>query len=1000
MTTLLRRSLSRTLVALTGVLLVIGISIAPASAQRAPASAQPKTTAPQAQPKSAAAQPKANPAFFPPFGPGDIVLPYNRKVWAQTFSDVTPDPNIRYGTLPNGMRYAIMKNATPPGQASLRMVVQAGSLMERDDQQGLAHFLEHMAFNGSTHVKEGDMVPMLERLGLAFGADTNASTGDTQTVYKLDLPRTNDETVDTSLMLFREAAGELTIAQDAMNRERGVVLSEERSRDEPEYRLYKSELAFVAQDSLVVRRMPIGLPDILRNAPAQAIKDYYRAYYRPERTTLVAVGDFDVATMENKIKARFSDWTAAGPAGAEPHLILPIRRGPETKVTVEPGSRLDISINWVSPPDLSPDSKATRTADMIEGFGFAVLNRRFERLGRAANPPFTDGGAFVDTLYDTQKRVDIDMTGQPGRWREALTAAITEQRRMVQFGVTKAELDREIAEARTGLVASVQRASTRSTPGLANMIAGSVDASAVVTNPQQDLDFFNEAVRQVTVDSVNAAMRQAFAGAGPLAFIGTPTPIEGGASAVTDALNTALAAPVTPGETVAVKTWPYTRFGTPGKVKDSQVVADLDTTFIQFENGVRLTVKPTTFRKDQILVSVRLGAGMLAFPNNKTPADWALSGTFMEGGLKDLTAEEVERIMADKVVGVSMGAGENSTSFSGGTRGADLDTEMQMLAAYVTAPGWRPEGFQRIKTTAGTSHDQQDATAGGVLGRELNAMLRAGDRRWGFPTREEIAAAQLSDVKALVENDLANGPVEIIIVGDTTVAKATAAVAATFGALPKRPTQAWKAPPAPVVNFPAPTPAPVTLTHKGRADDSEGFIAWKTNDFFADVHEARSLRVAAAIMDNRLVEELREKQGATYSPSASSLADSVFPGYGFVAASVETPPDNLPGFFSTVESVAADLRDKLVSDDELNRAKAPMIEATQRNFNSSNEFWLTQLTDAQTDPRHLTAIRSAMADLRTISAADVQAAARKYLLAGRAWKLQVRAAPAASGPRQ
>ena len=651
-------------------------------------------------------------------------------------------------------------------------------------------------------------------------------------------------------------------------------------------------------------------------------------------------------------------------------------------------------------PDLSPDSKAKRTADMIEGFGFAVLNRRFERLGRAANPPFTDGGAFVDTLYDTQKRVDIDMTGQPGRWREALTAAITEQRRMVQFGVTKAELDREIAEARTGLVASVQRASTRSTPGLANMIAGSVDASAVVTNPQQDLDFFNEAVRQVTVDSVNAAMRQAFAGAGPLAFIGTPTPIEGGASAVTDALNTALAAPVTPGETVAVKTWPYTRFGTPGKVKDSQVVADLDTTFIQFENGVRLTVKPTTFRKDQILVSVRLGAGMLAFPNNKTPADWALSGTFMEGGLKDLTAEEVERIMADKVVGVSMGAGENSTSFSGGTRGADLDTEMQMLAAYVTAPGWRPEGFQRIKTTAGTSHDQQDATAGGVLGRELNAMLRAGDRRWGFPTREEIAAAQLSDVKALVENDLANGPVEIIIVGDTTVAKATAAVAATFGALPKRPTQAWKAPPAPVVNFPAPTPAPVTLTHKGRADDSEGFIAWKTNDFFADVHEARSLRVAAAIMDNRLVEELREKQGATYSPSASSLADSVFPGYGFVAASVETPPDNLPGFFSTVESVAADLRDKLVSDDELNRAKAPMIEATQRNFNSSNEFWLTQLTDAQTDPRHLTAIRSAMADLRTISAADVQAAARKYLLAGRAWKLQVRAAPAASGPRQ
>ena len=176
----------------------------------------------------ASAQPvaQAPAASAPAWGPGPIVVPYARNVWPQTFSDVAPDPAIRFGTLPSGMRYAIQKNSTPTGQASLRLRFDAGSLMERDDQQGLAHFLEHMAFNGSKAVPEGDMIKILERLGLAFGADTNASTGWTETIYQLDLPRTDKETVDTALKLFREAASELLIEDAAIDRELAEVLSD------------------------------------------------------------------------------------------------------------------------------------------------------------------------------------------------------------------------------------------------------------------------------------------------------------------------------------------------------------------------------------------------------------------------------------------------------------------------------------------------------------------------------------------------------------------------------------------------------------------------------------------------------------------------------------------------------------------------------------------------------------------------------------------------------
>jgi len=248
--------------------------------------------------------------------------------WPQATSDLKADPDTRFGALPNGMRYAIRRQTIPAGQGALRLWIGAGALEESDAQQGLAHFLEHMAFNGSKGVKEGDMIRILERLGLAFGPDTNASTGFDETIYKLDLPRTNAETLDTSLMLLRETASELTIAPQSADRERGVVLSEERARDTPDYRIVKQRLAFLLKDQRLPERMPIGKVEVLKTAPASLIADFYRAYYRPEHAVLVAVGDFDPDQMEAKIRVRFGDWRAPAPAGAYPDLGAVRQRRP------------------------------------------------------------------------------------------------------------------------------------------------------------------------------------------------------------------------------------------------------------------------------------------------------------------------------------------------------------------------------------------------------------------------------------------------------------------------------------------------------------------------------------------------------------------------------------------------------------------------------------------------------------------------------------------------
>ena len=912
--------------------------------------------------------------------------------WAQAVSDVAPDPAWRFGVLPNGMRYAIRKNATPPAQASLRLWFDAGSLMEADDQQGLAHFLEHMAFNGSRNVPEGEMIKILERHGLAFGADTNAQTSFDETTYQLDLPKTDDGTVDTSLMLLREAAGELTIAPEAVDRERGVVLSEERARDTPNYRVAIQSLSAQMEGQLPPKRIPIGKTDVLKTAPAQRIRDFYEAYYRPERAVLVAVGDFDVDAMEAKIKAKFGDWAGKGQPGKNPDLGPVAKRGPTAKLIVEAGAPWSVQMTWMRKPDGLVETKALDERDTLENLAFAVLNRRLQAIGRSAEPPFIAGGAFKGDQYGAVRVTTFGATARPGRWREALESLDAEQRRAAQYGVRQDELDREIATMRAGLAAAAAGEATQRTPLLANQLVGTLGDGEVVTSPTQNLAFFDAVVKGLTAERVNAVLKTAFAGSGPLIVIAAPQNVEGGEAAVLKTYDELKAKPVTPPAAPGVTTWPYSSFGPPGKVVEQKDVSDLDAVFVRFENGVRLTVKPTKFRDDQVLVKVRTGHGLLDLPSDKQSPLWSGSA-FVEGGLKQITAQDMERVLTGKIWNAQLGVEDDAFTLNGRTRPEDLSTELQVLTAFAVEPGWRPEAFNRVKTSYGTLHDQLQSTTGGVLGRDLGGLMHGGDQRWTFPSREQIAASSIDDLKTAVANPLAKGEIEVVIVGDTTVDKAIAAVAETFGALPPRAgspasDSARQAP------FPAPSAAPVVRTHKGRADQAALFMAWRTDDLFANLQRSRDVTVLSQVLQLRLIDELREKQGATYSPNASSTASVTFKNWGYLAVSLEVPPEKLDGVVASIREIAADLRDKPISEDELERAKKPRIDQIEK-ARVTNEYWVGALSGAQTDPRLLDATRSVLAGLSRVTPADVQRAAKTYLADDKSWLLLVKPEAAA-----
>jgi zinc protease len=906
--------------------------------------------------------------------------------WPQETGDIRPDPQVRFGRLANGMRYALMHNATPTGQASFRLRFAAGSLMETEAQQGLAHFLEHMAFNGSTHVPGGDMVKILERLGLAFGADTNASTDWTETVYKLDLPKSDAGTVDTSLMLLREVASELAIAQPSMDRERGVVLSEERQSDTPSYRAFVARMGFFLPGQLVSHRLPIGKVKVIQTADRSQIEDIYQKYYRPDRATFIAVGDFDVDAMEAKVKARFGDWTNPHPEGSDPDLGAPAKRGLESDVYVEPGLQTSLQIGWIQPPDLSADSLAKRRRDMVDRLALAVLDRRLERIARGGSPPFLTAGASTGDESHSARVTELDANANGGDWRAALDAVVGEEQRLVRYGVLQGELDREIQELRVALKARIDAAATRRTPALASGLVASLDDRLIFTDPAQDLAIFESEVRGLRAAEVSDAARRMFQGAGPLVFLAAAAPVQGGKAAVTNAFQAAVAAPVQPPAIMVDKTWPYDRFGQPGQVVERRPAPSVGATFIRFANGVRLTVKPTDFRKDQVLVQVRVGQGRMDMPRDRPNAQWARSA-FIEGGLKKVTAEELEQIMTSKIVGANFSVDDDAYVLSAATRPADLDTQMQLLAAYLTDPGFRPEAFDRVKTYGLTLEDQLDATPGGVIGRDLGALIRGGDQRWAFPPKAVIAASTPQDLKAMIANPLAAGQIEVVVVGDITVDQAITQVSATFGALPPRVGETVDAD-ARKIAFPAPTADPLIRTHKGRADQAVAVAAWPTTDLFADVQGARAIRVMVNIIQLRLIDSLRVAQGATYSPSASLEASEDYPGYGYVAASVEIPPAKIAGFYDEVAKIASDLRANAPSPDEIKRAVLPRIEAIGKAM-QTNEYWLAGLAEAQTDPRRLSLLTDQIPQLEKVTAEDVRKAAQRWLDPSREWKFEV-----------
>ncbi len=435
------------------------------------------------------------------------------KAWNFAASDVAVDPNIVFGVLPNGMKYALLKNSTPKDSVVLRMRFDVGSFAEADDQRGLAHFLEHMAFNGSKGVPEGEMIKLLERKGLAFGADTNAVTSFDETVYKLDLPNASDDLIDTGLRLMRETAGELTIDPAAVDRERGIILSERRARDTYQLRSLIDQLDFQMQGMTVASRIPVGTEEVIKNAPAARIRDLYDRYYRPERATLVMVGDFDPAAIEAKIKARFGDWKGRGPAGADPALgTVDYHRAAAADDFIDPAIQDSVNIARFKPFVDEPDSKAKRARNLAEEVGESIVSRRLAKIALNEDSPILAGYLSDAAGWKVFDQVTVGAVAKEGAWKQALALIEQEQRRAVEHGFTQAEVDEQLANRRTALKNAVAGVTTRRSDALAEALVAAAKGDFVFVRPETAQALFEATAPSLDAVTVSAPSASAWRG--------------------------------------------------------------------------------------------------------------------------------------------------------------------------------------------------------------------------------------------------------------------------------------------------------------------------------------------------------------------------------------------------------------------------------------------------------------------------------------------------------
>lgn len=921
------------------------------------------------------------------------VPPLQAASWNPENSGLSPDPAVRFGQFENGLRYAVRANREPRERASLRLLVTSGSLLETDEQRGLAHYLEHMAFNGTENFPAGSLVAYFQRLGMAFGPDTNAATGFDRTFYQIELPRGDHASLEEAYRVLRDFAVGMLLEPEEIESERGVILAEMRDRDSVEFRTAVEEYGFYLPDAIIADRFPIGIEETVRAADRARLLDYFQTWYRPERMVVVAVGDLDPDAAVDLLRQSFGAIEPMGPAREEPPLgeIHPVT-STRLRLHHEPESPyVRISLGMVAPAEKAPDSSEARLAELPEAVAHDILALRLQRLAEAGEAPITFGYANSFDLFGFARIASLGVGTPAHQLIPALQTAEAEIRRVLEHGFHPPEV-REIAARRLArLRENARAADTRLSAQISDTIMDDAVAGRVHLHPADELALFETALATLTAEDCHRAFSARWDDGQALSLFVTgnfdPDTTE---DALLSAFHAGRARPVDPPPAPETEGFAYDSFGPPGEVVESTVVEDLDLELVRFSNGLRANLKATDFEDDTVHLRLRVGYGRLLLPAENPGLAALASQYFLRGGLGRHSAPDLERILAGHRTDLDFNVADDAFIFRATTTPEDLLLQLRIIAAYLTDPGFRPEPLRSVREEMELIRLRLERIPQGVLQTDVPVLLSGGDHRFGLPPVDVLLAPDLDDLRAWLGRDLQHGPLELAVVGAIDPATVKELLAVTLGALPQRdqrqPQEEFRR-----LRTPDRPPSQSFVIESAI---SQGLIAlyFPTDDIY-DIRRTRRLSLLADTLSDRLRIRIREEFGAAYSPDAFHTPSDTFRGYGHLQVRVGVDPAQADEILEEILSIAATLAEEGIDAEELERAVNPALTSI-RQARRSNAYWLNSvLSNPQEIPERIEWARSFPDDLESVTPGEINRLAAQFLHPARAARFVILTRP-------
>ena len=888
------------------------------------------------------------------------------------------DPAVRVGRLANGVTFYVRENREPVNRAFLRLVVNAGSLQEDEDQLGLAHFVEHMAFRGTTDFDGSQIVEYLESLGMRFGPDVNAYTSFDETVYMLQVPTDRPELVERGFHVLEQWAHQVTFAEDAVDRERGVIFEEWRVGRGAQARMRDQQFPVLFANSRYAERLPIGDMDVVMNAPAETLRRFFRDWYRPELMAVIAVGDFDGAEIEGLIR-RFFGPIPVRTGGRERRFYdIPEHSGTRFTIASDPEAARTTVTVYVKEPARPLNSVGDYRRLLAHSLFGSMLSTRFQEMAEDPDAPFLSAGAGFGTLVRPTAAHFLSATVDEDSILDGFAALLREVERVERFGFTDVELER----ARARLLRSYESAFEERDRTSSNSFMGEYTRHFLREEAFPGIAFEFELAQKlipdISLDEINA-LAAGYAADHNRVVAVSSVERDGHAPADEAAMRAVMAAiaaeELEPYEPDVTDIPLISELPPPGRVVEERLHDDVDVIEWLLSNGARVLVKQTDFRADEILFDGFSFGGHSTVSDEDHPSALMAPSIVQESGVGSFSPSQLTALLAGQRVSVSPYIRELTQGFSGSASPRDLETLLQLVFLYAREPRRDEAAFRtfmrRSETNAANRERQPDA----VFSDRLRGLYFGGHPRFRPVDRSFLQEVDLDRALAAYQRLFSDfGDATFVFVGNVDPDALQPLVEQYLATLPSR-----GGGHAAFADIGVQRPTQTIRDQVRSGIEQQSSVAFLFHGEHpwsrVDNHLLRSL---GELLRLRLREVLREDEGGTYGVGAAASPIRFPRSEYIVEVFFGTDPERAQELASRVLEVIAELQNEPVGDGILTRVQTTQLRSFETNLRS-NSFWLTNLRESVIHDLSPGFVLDYPQLVDQVTADALQRAARRYL---------------------